>query len=162
MRFIGKPFVECKDKAAEFYNNILPSLTSAISQLEGMIKIVCVLCVKTLKEAKYHLRLTLNLTNKYYQHSQLTLISGVGQGSTNSQSDWFHVSNHIFKYHQKQAHSELYTDPEGQYNIYLFFSHSLVTLTFILIFLMLIMIIFQTFSDSFIWARNFSSPFSGP
>ena len=95
-------------------------MTYTISQLEGMSETICVLHVKTLEEAKYHLKLIFNVTNEFYQHSTLTPIYGNGQRSTNSPTAWLFVSNIIFKCYQKHAHGASYQDPENCNKIHLY------------------------------------------
>ena len=55
-RCTRKPFAEGKGDATGCYDNIIPALTSAVSQTEGMPKTLCVLHAKTLEQAKYHLK----------------------------------------------------------------------------------------------------------
>ena len=55
--FTRQPYAEGKGHAAGCYDNILPMLTLATSQIEGMPCTVCILHSKTLQETKYHLEI---------------------------------------------------------------------------------------------------------
>ena len=85
--------------ASGCYDNILPCITSAVSQQEGMPKNICVLHASTLKQAKYYLKVMFDISDDYYQHGTFTPIYGNGQGSTNSSSAWLYISNYILKCH---------------------------------------------------------------
>ena len=85
-RFTRKSYAEGKGDAAGCYDNILPTLTSATIQTEGMPRTICILHAETLKKAKYYLKVMFGVSEKYYQHGVFTPIYGNGQGSTNSPS----------------------------------------------------------------------------
>ena len=93
-RLTRRPFAEGKGDAAGCYNNIIPSLTSAISQTEGMPKTICVLHAKTLEEAKYYLKTMFDVSDEFYKNGTFTPIYGNGQGSTNSPSAWLFSGPH--------------------------------------------------------------------
>ena len=115
-----RPMAEGKADAAGCYDLMIPALTSATSQVNGMPKSICIVHAKTLQEAKYHLKIMLNISEEYYQNGELTPIYGNGQGSTNSPSAWLFISNVIFKCHRKKAHGSYYADPQRLHSVHLY------------------------------------------
>ena len=65
-RLTQTSFAEGKGDAARCFDNIVPCMTSAISQLEEIPKTIFVVHVKILEEEKYHLKLMFNITDEFY------------------------------------------------------------------------------------------------
>ena len=112
-----RSYAEGKADASGCYDNILPCLTSAISQHNGMPATICILHASTLEQAKYYLKVMFNVSDRWYQHSSITPIFGNGQGSTNSPNAWLFISNKIVKCYKHQAHGAVYSDPEEHHKI---------------------------------------------
>ena len=55
-----------KSDATVCYDMILPNLAAAVCQLSGMLKTVCLVHAKTLKEAKYQLKVLIKLSAEQY------------------------------------------------------------------------------------------------
>ena len=115
-----KSYAKGKGDASECFYLILPCLTPTVSTPEGMPKTIFVVHISTLEQARYHLKLMLNVMDRCYFHRSLTPIYGNGQGSTNSPSAWLFISNYIFKCHNKRAHRTKYQDPERQHIVQLY------------------------------------------
>ena len=76
-----------------------------------MPKTVCLVHAKTLKNAKYFLKLMMKVSEEHYSHTLLVPVYGTGQGSSNSPYLWLFVSDVIFKVQSKYAHGAHYCDP---------------------------------------------------
>ena len=106
--------VKGKSDATACYDRIVPSIASAVSQLNGMPKSICIVHAKTLKEAQYYIKLMFRISEENYKHSVLIPIYGAGQGSSSSPYLWLFVSNVIFQAYSSLAHGAVYADPQNQ------------------------------------------------
>jgi hypothetical protein len=66
---------------------------------------------KTLKEARFHLKTALGISDKFYSHCHAYPIYGTGQGSGHSPFIWCFVSSTFFDCHQAQAHGAIFKSP---------------------------------------------------
>ena len=79
------------------YNRIGMSLASLCSQCLGMSARACQLLVTTLREAHYHVKTQLGVSNEYYTTTESSTVHGFGQGGQESPSIWAIISDIIMK-----------------------------------------------------------------
>lgn len=84
-------------------NQMLPNLTSIVSQKYGMDSRICAVQAKTLEEARYHMKTQNGMADKSYTHNSEFPIYGTGQGSGSSPVLWITISSWLFDAHEKQS-----------------------------------------------------------
>ena len=119
-RLTRTSLIKVESDASACYDCIIPGLASAIRQLNGMPKTVCVVHAVTLKEVRHYLKLMLNVSEESYRHSIITPVYGTGQGSSNSPYLWLFVNDIIFKLQRKYTHDAYYIDPLGQHHLFIY------------------------------------------
>jgi hypothetical protein len=85
------------------YNRIIPGVGNLASRAHGMHKFVALVQGKTLEDVRYHLKTKLGISAENYQHCQISLIYGTGQGSGNSPTVWLVISSILFNCYESKA-----------------------------------------------------------
>jgi hypothetical protein len=103
--------------AMSCYDRIILALASIISRKYGQHRQVVLVHAKTLEEARYRLRMALNLSATEYSHCMQFPLYGSGQGSGNSPCIWMCISSTLFEVHSTQAHGATFVSPDGTRSI---------------------------------------------
>eukprot|EP00957_Ditylum_brightwellii_P130926 9986899-Ditylum_brightwellii.AAC.1 len=74
-----KPLVNFDNDAAACYDRIIPNWASLIDQKKGLHKSVTFAHAKTLEEAKFKLKMALEVSESFSSHSEILPIYGAGQ-----------------------------------------------------------------------------------
>jgi hypothetical protein len=115
-----KPQVNGKEDATACFDRIIPNCAVLASRAFGVPKQVTAVWAKTLKEAKFHLRTMLGITEEEYSHSEEYPIYGTGQGSGNSPVVWCFISSVLFDSYEEKAHGASYESPDREDTITMF------------------------------------------
>jgi hypothetical protein len=107
-----KHLINFDNDAASCYDRIIPALAALIGRKYGHHRRVIVVNAKTLKEARFHLKTALGISEEFYSHCDAYPIYGTGQGSGNSPVIWCFVSSTLFDCHQDQAHGAIFESPD--------------------------------------------------
>ena len=116
-RLTRKALIQFDNDAASCYDRIPCFLANVASRKYGMSRHVCIVQGRTLKEAKYHLKTKLGISEEYVTHSFLAPWFGTGQGSGNSPMYWLVISSTLFDVYTDKAQGVLYSDPIGDLTI---------------------------------------------
>ena len=111
-RLTCKPCIHFDNDATSCYDRIPCFLANLASRKYGMNKKICIVQGKTLKEAKYHLKTKLGISDDFIQHSQAYPIYGTGQGSGNSPTYWLLISSTLFDMYDRMATGSKYATPD--------------------------------------------------
>jgi hypothetical protein len=79
-----KHLITFDSDAASCYDRIIPALAALIGRKYGHHHRIIVVNAKTLKEAQFHLKMALGISEEFYSHCDAYPIYGTGQGSGNS------------------------------------------------------------------------------
>jgi hypothetical protein len=72
---------------------------------------------RTLKEAKYKLKILLGVSDEFCQNCTAYPIYGTGQGSANSPVIWLIVSSTLFTCHEQHAYGATFTTPDKSLSV---------------------------------------------
>jgi hypothetical protein len=107
-----KHLINFDNDAASCYDRIIPALAALTGRKYGHHRCVIVVNPKTLKEAQFHLKTALCISEEFYSHCNAYPIYGTGQGSGNSPVIWCFVNSTLFDCHQAQVHGAIFESPD--------------------------------------------------
>jgi hypothetical protein len=107
-----KPIINFDNDASSCYDRIIVSLSSLINRKYGQNRHVVMVNATTLREAKYHLKTALGVSDTFITHSTAWPLYGTGQGSGNSPMIWCFISSTLFDCHQSQAYGAMFQTPD--------------------------------------------------
>jgi hypothetical protein len=103
--------------ATSCYDRIILSLALLVNRKYGQSRQVVAVHAKTLEEARYKLRMALQLSDTEYSHCTQFPLYGTGQGSGNSPCIWLFISSTLFDIHSDQAYGSHFMSPNGNESI---------------------------------------------
>ncbi len=92
-------------------------MASLIGGKKGLHRLVTLVHVTTLQEARYKLKPALGVSESEYSHDEVSPIYGTGQGSTNSPIIWIIISSTLFDIHIQKAHGATFCSPDQSIEI---------------------------------------------
>jgi hypothetical protein len=99
-----KPIINFDNDASSCYDCIIAGLASLINRKHGQNRHVVMVNATTLRNARYHLKTALNVSEEFISHCTTWPLQGTGQGSGNSPMIWCFLSSTLFDCHQSQAY----------------------------------------------------------
>ena len=115
-----KPLVQNDNDASSCYDRIIMNAAGICSRQHGMHRNICIVNGRTLKEAKYHLKTQLGVSEEFYQHCEFYPIYGSGQGSGNSPVIWLVISSVLYDCYEERAHGALFETVDRTVSIRLY------------------------------------------
>ena len=90
---------------------------SLIARGHGQHRSIVFINASTLAAAKYVLKTKLDISESFYQHSEIFPIYGSGQGAGNSSGLWGCISSVLFKCYEEKAIGAHFESPEGNIKV---------------------------------------------
>jgi hypothetical protein len=87
------------------------SMASIVSRARGMHRNIVFVNASTLRQAKYHIKAKLKVSESFFQHGELFKIYGSGQGSGNSPGLWCIISSVLSDVYETKAHGATFYSP---------------------------------------------------
>ena len=112
-----RTFIQTNYDASACYDRIIPNMAMITSRRFGVSAKVTQTNAFTLKNARFHIRTELGLSDTSYSHSETHPIYGTGQGSGNSPMIWCFISSLLFDCYEKSASSATYCNPDWSNHI---------------------------------------------
>ena len=106
--------------ATACYDRIPCCLANLVSRKFGMDKKMCIVTGRTLKEARYHLKTQLGVSEDFFSHCEAFPIHGTGQGSGNSPVYWAFISSVLFDCHASRANGAVFSTPDKSFQVTLY------------------------------------------
>lgn len=103
--------------ATSCYDRILAAIASITSRRMGMNRHVVLVNALTLQEAKFRLKTSLGISERWYQHCEAFPIHGTGQGSGNSPQIWCFVCFVLFDAFDKATDGATFTSHNGKLSL---------------------------------------------
>ena len=111
-RLSRRTFIQTNYDATACYDRIIPNMAMITSRRFGVPQSVTEANVETLRQARFHIRTELGMSDSHYSHSPSNPIYGTGQGSGNSPMIWCFISSLLFDCYEKSAYSASYCNPD--------------------------------------------------
>eukprot|EP00957_Ditylum_brightwellii_P093732 7136965-Ditylum_brightwellii.AAC.1 len=105
-----KLLVDFDNNVASCYDRIIPNLANLVGQKKGLHRNITFVHASTLEEARFKLKMALGVSEDFYQHCEVFLIYGTGQGSTNSPTIWLIISSTLFDIHKELSNGATFSD----------------------------------------------------
>ena len=100
--------------ATSCYDRILPWIASTCSRRVGIHRMVAATNCKTLEQAEFHLKTSMDTSEDFYRHCPEYPIYGTGQGSGNSPHLWCFVASTFFDAYEECAHGASFYSYDGK------------------------------------------------
>jgi hypothetical protein len=107
-----KPIINFDNDASSCCDRIIVNLASLINRKYGQNQHVVMVNADTLRNARYHLKTALNVSEEYISHCTAWPLHGTGQSSGNSPMIWCFISSTLFDCHQSQAYGATFESPD--------------------------------------------------
>eukprot|EP00957_Ditylum_brightwellii_P090188 6868935-Ditylum_brightwellii.AAC.1 len=105
-----KPLVNFDNDAALCYDRIILNLANLVGQKKGLYRNITFVHASTLEEARFKLKMSLGVSEDFYQHCEVFLSYGTGQGSTNLLTIWLIISSTLFDIHEELSNGAIFSD----------------------------------------------------